>query len=590
VKHWLPGWIALLLCLLLSAGTLRAASTLDVNYIDNLFTSDTNAFRSYISSLEQQKANLSLDDQQQLNYYRSLAAMTASDYRSAQAILQEVLADSADPRLRYRALVSLINVYQLTGNFYQAFVHGLQLSEEPVSDIPAVDQALAAVVMALTLMDSGLYEEAAELIRQKQLWHSEPRFRCSALYLASQIAYKSGIFVRNMQELESERQWCSQQQQHLYGHLTDTSLAIMYLEQGQAQQALALLASRRAEVERFGYNILTLFWDAIQIRAQAVLGSTVLPADFATILTQLEQRLLDPSVQQSMDGMILAYQALMLGYKALQQPERALHFSELYISHYQKHHNRQLTAALAYHAALMQAAQRRREIEGLNLATGRLQLEAALSRAEVENNQLYLAFASLLLLLVSLWLLRIYRAKARLRERVTFDKLTRVFSRDHFENVLETALQQAEQSAEEVGFILFDLDHFKQINDRHGHQVGDWVLQHTAATVRGCLRSADAFGRLGGEEFAILLRHCNLEQTLALAETIRQAVETIDTSGSGKNFRVTASFGVAIASKANYHSRTLVANADEHMYQAKRAGRNAVRPELDFRLPADQLG
>ncbi len=588
MKHWLPGWIMLLLGLLLSAGTLRAASVLDLNYIDNLFTSDTRAFRSYISSLEQQKANLSLDDQQQLNYYRALVAMMTSDYRSAQAILQEVLADSADSRLRYRALVSLINVYQLTGNFYQAFVHGLQLSEEPVMDIPSLDQARAATVMSLTLMDSGLYEEAAEMIRQKLILHSEPKFRCSAIYLISQIAYKSGIFVKTIGEIEAERQWCGEQKQHLYAYLTDTSLAMMYLDRGQIQQAASLLNSKQADVEKFGYNILTLFWHSSQIRAQAMLGPASLPDNFTGELSRLQQRMADPAVQQSMDGMILAYQALMLGYKALQQPEQALQFSELYISHYQKHHNRQLTAALAYHAALMQAAQRKREIEGLNLATGRLQLEAALSRAEVKNNQLYLAFAGLLLLVVSMWLFRLYRAKARLRERVTFDKLTRVFSRDHFENVLDTALLQAEQTGEEVGFILFDLDHFKQINDSHGHQVGDWVLQHTAATVRGCLRGADAFGRLGGEEFAILLRHCGIEQTLALAETVRQAIETIDTTASGKSFRITASFGVTLASAAHYHSRTLVANADELMYEAKRAGRNTVRPALDFFLPEDE--
>lgn len=590
MKHWLSGWVVLLLCLLLSAGPGRAASALDLNYIDNLFTSDTRAFRSYISSLEQQKANLSLDDQQQLNYYRALVAMMTSDYRSAQAILQEVLADSADSRLRYRALVSLINVYQLTGNFYQAFVHGLQLSEEPVVDIPLLDQARAATVMSLTLMDSGLYEEAAEMIRQKQMPFEEPKFRCSALYLISQIAYKSGIFVKTIGEIEAERQWCGQQNQHLYAYLTDTSLAMMYLERGQTQQAASLLSSKQAEVEKFGYNILTLFWHATQIRAEAMLGPASLPDNFASELTRLQQRMADPAVQQSMDGMILAYQALMLGYKALQQPEQALQFSELYISHYQKHHNRQLTAALAYHAALMQAAQRKREIEGLNLATGRLQLEAALSRAEVKNNQLYLAFAGLLLVLVTLWLFRLYRAKARLRERVTFDKLTRVFSRDHFENVLDTALQQAEQTGEEVGFILFDLDHFKQINDSHGHQVGDWVLQHTAATVRGCLRGADAFGRLGGEEFAILLRHCGMEQTLALAETVRQAIETIDTTATGKNFRITASFGVALASAAHYHARTLVANADELMYEAKRGGRNTVRPALDFFMSQEDAG
>ena len=81
-----------------------------------------------------------------------------------------------------------------------------------------------------------------------------------------------------------------------------------------------------------------------------------------------------------------------------------------------------------------------------------------------------------------------------------------------------------------------------------------------------------------------------MEQTLALAETVRQAIETIDTTATGKNFRITASFGVVLASAAHYHARTLVANADELMYEAKRGGRNTVRPALDFFMSQEDAG
>lgn len=584
MKNWLLVWVLAVSLLPLMGSKVQAASALDIDALERLFTSEPAAFRQQVAALELQSQQLSLDEQQHLRYYAALAAMMTSDYRLAQANLQRVLADSAEQRLRYRSLVSLINVYQLTGNFYQAFVHGLQLSEEPVQSVPLADQARGTLVMALVLMDSGLYEEASELIREKQLLQTEPRFRCAALYLISQIAYKSQIFVRSLSEMKAERDWCRQQDQMLYAYLTETSLAILHLEQQKPAEALQILLPQREQVSRFGYANLSVFWQAVLVRALAQEKGAALTEE----LVRLEELVKTPVVQQSLEGAMLAYQALMLAYKTLGDAPQSLLYSELYIRDYQRHHNRQLTAALAYHAALMQAAQRKKEIEALNLTTGRLQLEAALSKAEAQNHQLYLALAAMLVLILSVVLYWIYRAKARLRERVTYDKLTRVFSRDHFEDLLEQALEQAAATQQEVGFILFDLDHFKHINDNYGHPVGDWVLQQMAATVRGCLRGSDAFGRIGGEEFAIMLRDCDLEHSLALAETVRQAIETIDSSPTGKQFTITASFGVAPASGAQYHTRLLVANADDLLYQAKRAGRNCVRPALDFVLPDDE--
>lgn len=585
MKNWLLG-LVLAVCLIPLIGSkAQAASTLDIEALDRVFTSDTLAFRKQVAELESHSQQFSLEDQLHLRYYAALAAMLQSDYRLAQANLQQVLADSAEQRLRYRSLVSLINVYQLTGNFYQAFVHGLQLSEEPVDSVPLADQARGTLVMALVLMDSGLYEEASELIREKQLLQTEPRFRCAALYLISQIAYKSQIFVRSLSEIGAERDWCKQQDQRLYAYLTETSLAILQLEQQRPDEALRILLPQRDHVKHFGYENLSVFWQAVLVRALAQHGG----AELHDEMLRLEQLVQTPVVQQSLEGAMLAYQALMMAYKTLDDPKKSLVYSELYIRDYQRHHNRQLTAALAYHAALMQAAQRKKEIEALNLTTGRLQLEAALSKAEAQNHQLYLALSAVVVLVLSVVLYWIYRAKARLRERVTYDKLTRVYSRDHFEDLLDQALEQAAIAQQEVGFILFDLDHFKLINDNYGHPVGDWVLQQMAATVRGCLRGSDAFGRIGGEEFAIMLRDCDLEHTLALAETVRQAIETIDSTPSGKQFVVTASFGVAMASGAQYHARLLVANADDLLYQAKRAGRNRVRPALDYVLPDDEL-
>jgi diguanylate cyclase (GGDEF)-like protein len=186
---------------------------------------------------------------------------------------------------------------------------------------------------------------------------------------------------------------------------------------------------------------------------------------------------------------------------------------------------------------------------------------------------------TLLLLLVTL-LYRTHRSGIKLKERVTFDKLTKVFSRDHFEDVLATSLNQAQSQQQKLGFVLFDLDHFKQVNDNYGHQTGDWVLQQAATAAQQCLRKSDAIGRIGGEEFAILLQDCDLDMSRALAESVRQAIEDIDTGLIGHSFSVTASLGVSTAQDCGYSARKLFSCADEALYQAKQQGRNKVMPEV----------
>lgn len=102
-----------------------------------------------------------------------------------------------------------------------------------------------------------------------------------------------------------------------------------------------------------------------------------------------------------------------------------------------------------------------------------------------------------------------------------------------------------------MAFIIFDLDFFKQVNDNHGHIVGDWVLTNAVQAVKPLLRATDKFGRMGGEEFAIMLAGCDAQQAMAVAEDCRQAIEAMDCSPSGAAFNVTASFGVADSTSAD---------------------------------------
>jgi diguanylate cyclase (GGDEF)-like protein len=165
----------------------------------------------------------------------------------------------------------------------------------------------------------------------------------------------------------------------------------------------------------------------------------------------------------------------------------------------------------------------------------------------------------------------------RLVERqANTDGLTELPNRRHFEEALEVEISRAERFGGSLALILADLDDFKQVNDRYGHQAGDDVLQTFADILRTTVREVDLPSRYGGEEFAVLLPQTDLEGAHELAERLRRALGARPMSTHpGGLVAVTASFGVAAFPDAATPA-ALFASADEALYRAKRAGKNCV--------------
>lgn len=151
------------------------------------------------------------------------------------------------------------------------------------------------------------------------------------------------------------------------------------------------------------------------------------------------------------------------------------------------------------------------------------------------------------------------------------DPLTGLANRRSFERCFENHL--AEHSGGTIA--AFDIDHFKQVNDRHGHAAGDLVLKRFAALAKGMVREGDVVARLGGEEFAILLRRATPDQALAVCDRLREATQNMAMQIGGATIRITVSGGIAPLSAEQSAEATLAA-ADAALYSAKRAGRNVL--------------
>ncbi len=169
------------------------------------------------------------------------------------------------------------------------------------------------------------------------------------------------------------------------------------------------------------------------------------------------------------------------------------------------------------------------------------------------------------------------RAEESAQRLAVTDPLTGTFNRRTFLELADKEIARSRRAGSALSLVLLDLDHFKRINDQHGHVVGDGVLIRFTKIVQACLRCEDLLVRYGGEEFCVLLPDVALDGAVALAERIRQSVERTGFGGGSSPLRVTVSAGVARLGREDSDDIAhLLKRADEAMYGAKAAGRNQV--------------
>jgi len=184
---------------------------------------------------------------------------------------------------------------------------------------------------------------------------------------------------------------------------------------------------------------------------------------------------------------------------------------------------------------------------------------------------------SLLVTLVVVLLIQLAfnRYQHNLEEMASTDKLTGLLNRHAFTILIDKLMAEQRRDPRPISMLIADIDHFKQVNDRHGHLAGDAVLQAIAKKLQRALRESDLAVRWGGEEFLLVLKGCDRAEAQRIAESLRQAVMDTPVQAAGQRLAITLSIGVT-----EYHGEEspeqTVDRADGALYQAKRTGRNRV--------------
>lgn len=166
---------------------------------------------------------------------------------------------------------------------------------------------------------------------------------------------------------------------------------------------------------------------------------------------------------------------------------------------------------------------------------------------------------------------------SELAELVSTDALTGLYNFRHFKNVLQAEMDRSKRSGIPTTLVMVDLDHFKNINDSYGHEVGNIALKHVAGIIKNEVRTTDCICRYGGEEFAMIFPETHLSLAVKVADRIREVIASTPVPYEKGEFNITASMGASVYMKTSIIDiNSFVDSVDKFLYEAKESGRNCI--------------
>ena len=218
------------------------------------------------------------------------------------------------------------------------------------------------------------------------------------------------------------------------------------------------------------------------------------------------------------------------------------------------------------------------------------------SKEETINDQRWLLFISLctvaLFILLLYWLVRSNRLREKSNQQLvelnsklyvmaTTDHLSTLSNRRHFFEMSQKELLRAKRKPTDISVLMIDIDHFKSVNDQYGHNVGDMAIQYVAGRMKDVLRKYDLVGRLGGEEFAMMLIDCSPDSAKEIAQRLCDKISDGQVLNDEEPLTVTVSIGISLLDQQDIHIEQTLNRADKALYQAKKSGRNRVETLLN---------
>lgn len=537
---------------------------------ESVRSADPTQFQSLLGQLNASVGAATPAQRQQLQYLKAYHLAYTGRFDLAIAAAKSLFDEASDVDVKFRAGSLIVNGYAAT----REFTEGLRYLDQTLALADQIQDAelrhhgwSAAGVIYNQVGQYELGREFAELMLADD---PSPRTRCFAGALRLESLYNLGPLTGQDASIRTLMQACIDVNEQVAANFARLQLARLRADEGKLSEAIVMLNEHLAEIEATRYQ--RLIGEVHSLLAELNLaGGYVEEADQHA----------GKAIERS-HGIVHSL-PLVAAYRVLYQSALDRGDTSAALDHYRRYAEADKAyldnvkaRELAFQLVKHETQQKNQTIELLNKRNEVLQLEQKVAAQNARNTQLLIALLAVLLASIGYWAYKTKKMQVSFRHLAETDTLTGISNRHHFSRRAEVALEYCRRSGERAAVVMFDLDEFKAINDRHGHATGDWVLQQVAAACRASCRKNDLFGRIGGEEFAFLLIGADLAAGLQLAQECRDRIGAIDTGNTGATFRVTASFGVAASADAGYDFHALLAKADEAMYRSKREGRDRV--------------
>lgn len=561
----------LFLFLLLTSFSLTAQSVVsDLSYLDSIKSANFEKFESGLARLEERRNQLQKEELDYFIFLQAYALTFKGQNEDALSLLMPLLGSQSEVVIGFRAKALAVNTLLLSRKYLDAFTYLEQL----IVTLPQIEQPMAREhglrVIAMMYNLIGRYDLALNYISQLIAEQPGRTAVCAAHQLRSEALFRSGQIEEFEQKAAEGLQYCMKNGELLWVNIIVSFQVRNMIAKAEYSDAIELLTTHYDQVEQTGYANLVREFDSLLAQSYHNTGQTA-QAKHHAMKAESSLHAATPNLTQIEILLLLSQMS-----KAEKNYQLALDYHEKYVAAYTAYMTDKSAQQMAYHTAHSEILAQNQKIALLDKDNQLLQYEQTALKHQATLNKLLIGALVFLVLGLAVMAYRSFIARQRFKTLAEYDDLTAISNRYHFSVSAKAALTLCEKGQLPAALIVFDLDHFKQINDQYGHAAGDWALRQTVEVCRNFMRNNDVFGRIGGEEFAILLPGCQSDKAHLLADICRDAINNINTSESGYEFKLSASFGVTSAQISGYHLTKLIEDADTAMYQAKQLGRNKV--------------
>ncbi|MDQ3287520.1 MAG: diguanylate cyclase [Pseudomonadota bacterium] len=565
--------VALGLLLAAGSGPVRASNTAEALLLEaeSIRSSDPERFNDAIAALGTMQEELTPDQQEHLKYLLAYAEGYGGNYERAAEMARQLADGSENIEMRFRAGSLVVNSYSATRRFADALrqLEANMLLLDSISDRDLRHHGLfvAGQVYSRVGQEQLSLKYAQQVLRDSP----SPRTRCFAEQMKLGALENMGAMPADDAAILDVIAHCSALNESVMANLVRGTLARKWGAQGKRKEAVSMLEKHLPEMRATRFP--RLIGEAHSLLAEFSLAG----GDIDRAQAHVDSAMFYRASLTNSPPLVAAYRVRYEIAQRQGDPVAALSHYRDFAEADKAYLDDVKMRELAFQMVRHETQQKTQQIELLSQQNQVLQLQQRVQKQATQNMGLVVVLLALLLAGTCYWAYKVKRLHLTLRHFAETDVLTGISNRHHFTQQGQRSLEECRTAGEAATLIMFDLDRFKTINDNYGHDVGDWVLKQVASSCTGLCRRIDRFGRVGGEEFAILLHGCELAAAVRLAEDCRVRLNQIDTRESGYAFQIAASFGVTSTVLSGYSLATLMSHADLMLYRAKREGRNLVR-------------